>query len=622
MTLIKGIALSFLSFLLFLSLTIFGFAFMVNSTLLNPNFLTAELDKIDFSALAQDIISEQMATGEDFPEELLTALNDAIPGLEQVIKEQVNATIDDAYNYLLGKREQPDLKTTLGDTFMTAEFVNSVLAELDLSLLLEQVLSGQTGEGEFPEEFTTALIDTFSELETELKQRVANFLDPIFKYLLGKTNTINLAQTLRDTILTPDFVTTLIDKLALSTMVSEFLGGALDIQLPEELQFLSDQMENAIAALELGPMIQAELQDAVDPLLDYLLGQETTIDKTISLASLVANLENSLKQYLLDSPPTEIEPYIRTMIIERIKEVIPAELTDLVEQALPDQWLQEQINAASVPVLEYLVGKNPSFSISVPLQTQVQSLKDAMWQEFQDSPPLEAAGLPPALLEEYFDNYFQGLADLIPATTIIDETFLPAELPAMIDQYFQQLANMIPATLNLGDVLTGILPAGQIGGALQSAEESLATARQNLDVELTKFETQLEDIQGYVSQFQTYYYILIAAIVLTVVGIALINRQVKAASRQLGIIFLLYGIIEYAGIIIGKSFAGTAISEEMTGGDIPQTLQDLPMQIVNDFTSPLQTFSLIVLIVGMLLVVVSFVYPRFRQSSTEDELPT
>ena len=43
---LKGLAIALLSFLLFLCLSLFGIAFLVNQTILNPGFISSELDEV------------------------------------------------------------------------------------------------------------------------------------------------------------------------------------------------------------------------------------------------------------------------------------------------------------------------------------------------------------------------------------------------------------------------------------------------------------------------------------------------------------------------------------------------------------------------------------------------
>jgi len=499
MKILKGLALSFLSFLLFLSLTIFGLAFTLNSTLLNPNFLNSELEKTDFSEIIQAILSEQEA-GEDFPEELMTALIDTIDKLEAPVKAQLSAAIDDTYDYLLGKKDQPDLAATLGDTFLNSAFVDSVMDELDLSSLVEEVLLEGMGGEEFPEEFGTALVNIITDLEPMIKEKISAVVDPIFDYLLGETQDIDLASTLRSTILTSDFVLSLMDKLALSSLASEFLGGELTGQIPEEMEFLAEHLDDIIADLE--STIKEQISAAADPLLDYLLGLSPTVSIEISLAPIMESLEDALKEVLMEQ-------------------------------------------------------------------------------------------LPPAY------------------------AYLPqSQLNQLFAEYFAELTGMVPLTFDIGEMLTEMMPADMITDVLAEAEDALGQVRQDIAEAIAEAEEMLEQARGYVSQFQTGYYILLGFMALLILGIVLIHRQVKGATRWLGIVSLIYGVLWYAGILVGKNFAEKQLAATMT--DIPASLQELPLQFLNDFMAPLQMLSLGLLIGGVVLIVVSFVYPRLRQPVDED----
>ena len=495
----KGLAVGLLSFLLFLSLTIFGILFLLNQTILNPNFITSELDKLDVSSLAEEFISEQ-EDEEDFPEELGTALIDTITKLESPVKEQLGAAIGETYDYLLGRKDTPDLRATLGNTFLNSAFVASLMEELDLSLLAEEFISEQEDEEEFPEELRAALINTITELEPLIKEKVSAAADPIFDYLLGESQSIDLALTLRNTFLSSDFVVSLVNELDISSLASEFLGEQLLEDIPEELEFLVEHLDDAIAELE--PTIKEALIAAADPILDYLLGESQSISVVISLEPIIENLEDTLREAFLESPPAEL------------------------------------------------------------------------------------TGLPLAGIEQYFDKYFGELTEMIPSAFELDETLFGTEIPA------------------------------QIAEAIAEAEEGLGEARQSIAEALAEAEEGLEQARQYVGYFQLGYKILIGLIVLLIAGIVLLNRQVKSATRKVGTIFLTYGVLWFAGILVGKYFAGKQIAQL----DIPPYFQELLPRLVNDFSAPLQWFSLGLLIGGVVLIAVSFVYPRWRQ--THPEPPT
>jgi len=395
MKFLKGLAIGLLGFLLFLSLSIFGTAFLIHQTILNSNFISTQLDKLDISSLVGEIISEQ------------------------------------------------------------------------------------EGEEAFSEELGTSLVDTIAELEPTIKEGISDTIEPIYDYLLGESESINLALTIRDNLLSSEVVASLVDKLDIASLVTEIINEQIPEDIPEDLEFLTEQVDDIIAELE--PTIKEELIAAADPILDYLVGESQSVSIEISLNPIVEELEGTLKETLLESPPAEL------------------------------------------------------------------------------------AGLPPSELEQYFDEYFGEMAEMMPSTIELDESIFGSEMPT------------------------------QIAETLARAEEGLEQARE------------------YVGYYQLGYKVLIAFIVLLIAGIVLLNRQVKAATRKVGTTFSSYGALWFAGILIGKYFAG----KQITQLDIPPYLRELLPPLVNDFLAPLQWFSLGLLIGGAVLIIVSFVY---KQREQQDEL--
>jgi len=494
MKFLRGLGLILLSLLLFLSLSIFGLAFLLNNTVLSPKFITSELDRLDVSSLAEEVISQQIPE-EELPEELRTVLADIIPKVEPLVKEQVSAATYSIFDYLLGKRESPDLALTLRNTFLSSDFIVSLMDELDIPSLVEEIISEQVPEEELPEELRTALVNTVTKLEPQIKEQVGAAADPIFDYLVGESQSIDLALTLRNTFLSSDFVVSLVNELDIASLASGFLGEQLLEDIPEEMEFLTEHLDNIIAGLE--PAIKEALTAAADPILDYLLGESQSISVVISLEPIIENLEATLREAFLESSPAEF------------------------------------------------------------------------------------AGLPLAAIEQYFDEYFGELTEMIPSTLELDETLLGTEIPA------------------------------QIAEALAGAEEELEQARQDITDALAVAEVGLEQGREVIGYFQLGYKLLIGFIVLLILGIVLIHRRVKGASRGLGITFLTYGVIWYAGTFVAKYFAGT----QMAQLDVPHYLEGWLPQLVDNFLAPLEMLSLGLLIGGVVLIVVSFVYPRWRQTS-------
>ena len=500
MRFLKGLVLSLLGFLLLLSLSIFAIAFTLNSTILNPDFITSELDRLDISSLVEEVeelLGEEILQ-EEFPEEFRIAVIDTITKFEPLVKEQVGATIYPVFDYLLGKSQSPDLAVTLGNTFLNSNFVVSLMDELDLASLAEVILSEQMGEEAFPEEFGTALVSTITELEPLIKQRIGAATDPIFDYLLGKKQSIDLALTLRNTILTSDFIASLVDELDISSLAKEFLSEQVVGEIPEEMEFLTKYLDAAIVELE--PMIKEELTAAADPIFDYLLGESQSLSVVISLE----------------------------------------------------------------PVME--------------------SLKDTLREAFLESPPPELATLSPAALEQIFNQFYQEFSKQIPPTFELDEGLLGTEIPA------------------------------QIAEAIAEAEEGLEQGRQGIAEAIAEAEIALEQARQYVGYFQLGYKALIGFMLLLVLGIILINRQVKGATRSLGSIFLTFAVPACLSISAVKYFDAIQawiLQLLNIDIDIPTQLQALVLQFVNDFVAPIWMLSLGLLAAGVVLLIISFAYkPR------------
>ena len=342
MEILKNLALSLLSFLLFLSLSIFSLVFMLNSTLLNPDFITSELDRLDVSSLVEEVINEQ-TTEEEFSEEYRTTVINAITNLEPLVKEQTSAVIYSTSDYLLGKSQDLDLALVLDDTFLNSDFIVSLVDELDIPSLAEELISQQIPAEELTEEFRTALVNTITELEPLIKEQMSTAADPIFDYLLGESQSIDLAHTLRGTILNSDFVVSLVDKLDISSPASEYFSEQLTGKIPEEMEFLTEYLDDAIAELE--PTIKEELAAAADPLLDYLLGESQSISIVISLEPVIESLKDALRETFLESPPLEYAGLPQRELDRHFEEYF-TELTEIIPATFE---IDETVLGAEIP---------------------------------------------------------------------------------------------------------------------------------------------------------------------------------------------------------------------------------------------------------------------------------
>jgi len=251
---------------------------------------------------------------------------------------------------------------------------------------------------------------------------------------------------------------------------------------------------------------------------------------------------------------------IREMTEEQIGGQLPQEaefLEETIYGVIADQepWIKEQVNAGIYSFYDFLLGKSERLSMIISMEPLKESLRDSMWQAFMQSLPPQLSGLPQAQIEQYFNEYYQQISEQIPSSFEVDESLMPPEVMA-----------------------------------------------------------QLMQVRQYVSYVQTAYYALIGLMVLLILGIILLRRNVKDATRGLGVTFLIYGVLWFAGVYATRNFLPI---QQLPLPDIPPSLQAWLTGLIGDFVAPMQTFSIGLLAAGAALIIVSIVYPRLRPAEEE-----
>lgn len=601
MPFLKNLSLSILSFFLFLSLTVFGVAFAIKNTVLNPDFVTAEINSLDVAELLDEMVEIEPSAEMSGAYEYALA---TLPDIEPLVKAELSTAVHSVYDYLLGEKSQPELRTTLGNTFFSPALIGALLDKLDLARLLEKYIPEPTGQDDISQDIIDAIVSVAADIEPELKPKLAAASGPVFDYLLGETDDIDLALTLRTEVLTSEMAISLIDKIAIFSLVSDALGGELTQVIPPEMDFLIAIIDDLMP--ELSEAITEQISSNIDPLLDYILGQSETLDMVISLEGVIETLEDSLREHLLNVPPEALTPLIRELLTEQINQLVPSQLSPYTETAITDNWLDEQIENNYTPLISYLLGESPSLNISIDLEPVLLAMGEAFKPDFIESPPPEYAELPLSQLEAAFDAFYELLVKAVPTTINIDETMLGADLPGQIDQLFGDLASMMPASFNIGEVIAAAIPAGQVADALTKAEIALAGARQDIDRSIPEAENSLVEARRYIDIFQTVYTLLIFFMVALALGMVAILRDVRRITRTLGIPLLIYGVIEYAGIWITRSLT----RGQMNIPNLSSGMEEWIYQSVDNVLRPLEIFSLVILIAGLALTIISFAYRR------------
>lgn len=242
---------------------------------------------------------------------------------------------------------------------------------------------------------------------------------------------------------------------------------------------------------------------------------------------------------------------------EIILEEVPPEAADFMGEVLPpvlrytigeiEPWLKEQARKGIHVFYDYIEGRNDTLSLIISLEEKMESFRGNLLDAILTSPPVELLGLPPAEIEFQFNKYWDLIDEEIPSAIELDEKLLET------------------------DVMQ-----------------------------------QIEQAKRYVGYFNTSFIALIAFSLLMIVLIILVHRSVRGSSRQLGITFLCIGVVSLVGALITRSFAHSQLATI----DMPAALQTWAPEAVTDVLMPLGIYAIGLIVVGIALTVVSFVYKR------------
>ena len=310
----------------------------------------------------------------------------------------------------------------------------------------------------------------------------------------------------------------------------------------------------------------------------------------------------------------DISDITRDIAEDQLADELPEEV-EFFEEAIYDiideqePWLEEQITAAIYAAYDFFLGETDIFEIAIPTDELKVTLKDSLWQAFKDNLDIWFPDLVAFELDAYLDEHFDELVDRIPSEYLPPEIVgLPeAQIRLYVDQYLKDIAGDI-AKQAVAKEITGLLEIlvkpyfDDYYDDIAEQVPSVITLTEN-DVPADVWDTFLT-ARKYIGYFQTAYYPLIAFMILLVAGIILINRNIKDSTRTLGISLFIYGVLEFAGVLVAKRYIPTTF----TWFDMPASVQAWLPGLYNDILAPVQWFSLGVSLLGAALIATSFFF--------------
>ncbi len=111
MNFIKSTAISLLSLVLFLSLSLFSIFYLLGNTLLDPDFVTTEINRLDISSLTRGLLPMAAPTGTP---DLTAVISKTVTDLEPWMKEEARRVIHTGYDYLLSRTDKLSLTISTG----------------------------------------------------------------------------------------------------------------------------------------------------------------------------------------------------------------------------------------------------------------------------------------------------------------------------------------------------------------------------------------------------------------------------------------------------------------------------------------------------------------------------
>jgi len=277
MSMAKRALIGFLSFLLFLSLSGFGLAFAANRTVLNPDFVASQLDRLDVTSLSKKLLREQVppeVTSIVPPQFIEELLDDVVTDLEPWIREQAGVVVYAGYDYLLGRSEEllvvidlDPAKAILRDSLWQS-FAESpplgldILSPAELESLFDEFYDDISRQMPATLEINEGMINTISlEIMPLLEQarRYIGYLQIAYGVLIGATaalvtGIILLNRRVKGATLwlgIPCLICGIF--VYVSTFVIKRLAGLLMVQLslPVQLQdWLPQFLTDSLAPLE------------------------------------------------------------------------------------------------------------------------------------------------------------------------------------------------------------------------------------------------------------------------------------------------------------------------------------------------------------------------------------
>jgi hypothetical protein len=266
MSAVRGFFSGVFCFLLFDVLALLGIVITVNMTILNPDFVTSELDKLDVYSVAIEQAKAQLPVQEFIDAETVDEL---VTELKLWFEEQADTVIRDIYAYLKEDRELNVVISLEPVRIAVKENVREAILE-SLPPELQGVTQSQIDAymAQLYEEIDNVIPATFQLSETSAGQQITGQLQQI-KQIIGYIDTAYKALIVLAVVLVllialmhwwqPKPITRSIGITFILVGVAGILGSLLDILISQALSRLAGESSLLLGLQAKLPQLAADL---------------------------------------------------------------------------------------------------------------------------------------------------------------------------------------------------------------------------------------------------------------------------------------------------------------------------------------------------------------------------
>jgi hypothetical protein len=308
-----------------------------------------------------------------------------------------------------------------------------------------------------------------------------------------------------------------------------------------------------------------------------------------------------------------ISSIARDVVKDQIADKLPSNSDVLKEVALnvfetKEPWIKAQLTGAVDSGYNYFLGKTDTLKISVSLV----ELKATLSSDFVNAAKDYLNQQMSAMSEAQKSQYLQDFIREFPAS------LLPPQLAALpqsyqklaVEEYLREFTGQKPLT-GLPVQITGLVDKSArqyftdfLADFTSEIKDSYSIDQSTIDAKTMDSISTVKKAIGY---FRSGYPWLIVFMVLMAALIFLINRNLKITARTLGVDLILFGVLDLVGSIVSRLIMPTQF---LTNSSIPVSVQNVIDNVYKDVTSIMLTFSIVVLVIGVVFLVASFFFKK------------